>query len=123
MDVHRMNVAEAKICASDSIANSTKRAVSNFSFGNYSRFPFESLSFINFQYNSRWLFWQNYCSAHGLGVWTSTPDDLIGYLQDTFDRTRSLNNVQQSLASIAYNYRLQGTFCVFSRLTMLLSLH
>jgi len=108
MATHEDNISMARACAANSIAPSTKRAVSicltlvlSRSFLTQKIFP---------QYTTRWLIWESYCAAHALGYWTATPEDLVAFLQCVWTRTASVTSVNQSLSSIAYHYRLQGEY-------------
>ncbi len=52
--------------------------------------------------------YKRHCQDHAMGVWNSTPNDLVTYLQGIYRDNKSVSSVYQNLSSIAYFYKLKG---------------
>jgi len=104
MGEHRKNIIKAVFVANSSLASSTQSVVSLFCL------ELGVLGCRNFlfQYLSCWTTFKSYCSVHSLGVWSCSPEDLIGFLQSVYDRTLSFSSCYQHLSAVAHYYRLRG---------------
>lgn len=52
--------------------------------------------------------WRQYCETNSIDPWAGSPEDLMAFLQRSYEETNSLSVVYLRLSTVSYFYRLKS---------------